>query len=769
MTSVPSGIPRDTTELFITKTNIDTLKERSFQNLTLLRRLSLSFNKIRQILPGAFDGAHDIVELYLNNNQLQLTSEVYVPGIFRNLSSLNILHLNANSNVSRELNYSYPDANWKHLPMLQELRIDGLFQKPFPRGFSNLINLTNFSISGKYSHCNIQALYNSTFLHFRQTKLRFLDISFCNIYMVEAFTFKPLQGINTIDMQYQLLRYPYKDMSNVFVGLEHSAIRTLIMNHVCRFGSHVVTADTFKPLQNTKLQQIYLDHNYFVIFEKDWTSGLPRSLEHVTLNKNYIIQFSFTTSDIFYIFSANINYWSMSLLDFSATAINISIPLPMKLETVIITSTHADVRVPPVIINSHNNLKTFQLSDATLPEYHGCIKGLDKLEEFVLTNANCRYISTDCFKYMPSLRLLNISSNYLGDVISKDIAGEYFNNLRTLEVLDISQNMIRYLPEKLFMNLQKLQALHLRNNALSGVNASVSHMHSLRYIDLAHNSIASFGVEFTRELDVIMKYSNLTIDLRNNSLICSCNTLSFLTWLQRIQQQFVSLSSYQCHFDTNNTSVFLNNLDLLVEILDAKCSNFEVLISSASVALVLLTLIPVVGMIYRYRMHLLYWYYVVKRSTRTPQQIVEDNFKYDAFVSFADEDYQFIIDDLLPVCEKQHGLNLCIHCRDFIPGTPIAENITNAIHCSRKTIILLDEYFLASAWCMYEYRMACMEHIYSCRENIILVMYKGIEEDRLPLDILETMMTQTYLVFPPLSHMDTFWNLLRSAIRGEQL
>ena len=64
------------------------------------------------------------------------------------------------------------------------------------------------------------------------------------------------------------------------------------------------------------------------------------------------------------------------------------------------------------------------------------------------------------------------------------------------------------------------------------------------------------------------------------------------------------------------------------------------------------------------------------------------SFRFDAFISYADEDRDNVI-DLVKSLEKHtcNGLSLYIHNRDFIPGTGIADNITNAIHCSRRTVL----------------------------------------------------------------------------------
>ena len=76
-------------------------------------------------------------------------------------------------------------------------------------------------------------------------------------------------------------------------------------------------------------------------------------------------------------------------------------------------------------------------------------------------------------------------------------------------------------------------------------------------------------------------------------------------------------------------------------------------------------------------------YYVAKEKYNDQTDHIDlgsqMSFRFDAFISYADEDRDNVI-DLVKSFEKHNGLSLCIHNRDFIPGTGIADNITNAIH-----------------------------------------------------------------------------------------
>nr|XP_034299512.1 toll-like receptor 4 isoform X2 [Crassostrea gigas] len=82
------------------------------------------------------------------------------------------------------------------------------------------------------------------------------------------------------------------------------------------------------------------------------------------------------------------------------------------------------------------------------------------------------------------------------------------------------------------------------------------------------------------------------------------------------------------------------------------------------------------------------------------------NFKYDVFVSYAEGNRSFATKEVVKRLEVEAGFNVCLHDRDFVPGTDISDNIIGAIWHSRKIIFAVSSHFIKSDWCMYEFHMA---------------------------------------------------------------
>ena len=59
--------------------------------------------------------------------------------------------------------------------------------------------------------------------------------------------------------------------------------------------------------------------------------------------------------------------------------------------------------------------------------------------------------------------------------------------------------------------------------------------------------------------------------------------------------------------------------------------------------------------------------------------VLFSDFCYDAFIIFNNKDQSWADETLLPILEVKHGLKCCVHYRDFEPGKPFVENMTDSV------------------------------------------------------------------------------------------
>ena len=109
---------------------------------------------------------------------------------------------------------------------------------------------------------------------------------------------------------------------------------------------------------------------------------------------------------------------------------------------------------------------------------------------------------------------------------------------------------------------------------------------------------------------------------------------------------------------------------------------------------------------------------------------------YDAFISFAHEDTDFVHDELVPKLENEstEQFKLCLHTRDWGPGEWIIEQISKSVDRSRRTIIVFSHNFLKSIWSLTEFRLA---HIRATerKEGWVIVILYNISLDEVNDDI----------------------------------
>jgi Leucine-rich repeat (LRR) protein len=385
-------------------------------------------------------------------------------------------------------------------------------------------------------------------------------------------------------------------------------------------------------------------------------------------------------------------------------------------------------------------------------ELIGPVTGLEHVQYIDISGNFCGYIEKSFFISFKTLQHLNLSNNALGQVFEKDINGELLSEQYQLASLDLSFNRIVRLPAKIFQNNFNMVYLNLSYNSMSDFHVQLSHMTNLSLLDLSYNQLSSLKSSTRDVLDRVSTGRVVNVNLIGNNLKCSCENFDFLNWmLESKTLQFVFFDNYTCTYG-NSSNFPLRDIDTLLQTLEKKCSSYTLLTVVMTSLIIISATLLVSRIIYRYRWKLRYMYYVAreKYQGRVKNDVTcQGSYRYHAFISYADNDRQFVI-ELTKTLEKEYNLRLCIHHRDFIPGTGIAENITNAIHNSRQTVCIMTSHFLSSYWCMFELNMARMEAIYARNgENVLfLVALQSRVMRELPLHLMDLVESKSYLEYP---------------------
>ena len=117
--------------------------------------------------------------------------------------------------------------------------------------------------------------------------------------------------------------------------------------------------------------------------------------------------------------------------------------------------------------------------------------------------------------------------------------------------------------------------------------------------------------------------------------------------------------------------------------------------------------------------------------------------------------------------EGPDPITLCIgQARDYIPGANLIEAITDAIHNSRKAIIVLSPNYVASEWCYFEVQQAWLRLLNEGQDVVVMVLLDPIPDNKMTMWLRQFLCKKGYLRWPgDRAGQNLFWQYLREKIK----
>ena len=401
------------------------------------------------------------------------------------------------------------------------------------------------------------------------------------------------------------------------------------------------------------------------------------------------------------------------------------------------------------------------------------------------------YISPNFLKYSidNGLRIgtLSLFGNRLGMQIKKDVNGSMFRIYSNLKNLNLGSNDIKTIPERAFHYLTSLVSLNLTMNDIRTVNFGFTQMSNLTHFDLSRNLLTSLDEQTMSNLDKLAMRSvhTVTVYLAENPLICACATLDFLKWIQITTITVANYNDYVCRNDLLGDYITLSQFyHNYRNRLETACLS-KVYLLAACVSLGACLLVGAITVcIYRHRWDVKFFLLHIrdKYGGQEEDDDAEDVIKYDAFVAYHQDDIVWVRHSLLKALEEppsgstrtarenQRYFRLCLHHRDFLPGTPIEENIVESINKSRKIILVLSTSFVTSGWCDFELQMARMRCFDKGRDLIVVVMLEPVAASAMSKTLRALIRRTTYIEWPfSPRHRTNFWDKVRHALQAPEV
>ncbi|NXF39035.1 TLR21 protein, partial [Nyctibius bracteatus] len=360
---------------------------------------------------------------------------------------------------------------------------------------------------------------------------------------------------------------------------------------------------------------------------------------------------------------------------------------------------------------------------------------------------NNRLNETICEDSWPSLQTLNLSQNSLKSL--KKTASSV-THLPKLINLDISQNKFGEIPDVCEWP-KNLKYLNLSSTQIPKLTTCIPP--TLEVLDVSANSLREFGLQlpFLKELYLTKNQLKtlpgaapipnlVAMSIRRNKL----NSFSREEF-EGAQVGAVHLSLMECH---------------------------RSLVVSLICALVFLVILILVAVGYKYHM---VWYlrmtWAWLQAKRKPKQAPPKDICYDAFVSYSENDSDWVENIMVRELEQAcPPFRLCLHKRDFVPGKWIVDNIIDSIEKSHKTLFVLSEHFVQSEWCKYELDFSHFRLFDENNDAAILVLLEPIQSNAIPkrfCKLRKIMNTKTYLEWPPgEEQQEIFWENLKGVLKS---
>lgn len=824
LSSIPQRLPGSLKELYLYNNNIQKVTKEAFQNLTNLETLDLSGNCPRcynapypctpcpnnaplDIDDKAFKNLKKLQILRLHSNSL---TRVH-PQWFQGCKNLKVLDLSSNY-LAREIAIaSFPTS----LLNLEELDLSFNYElQKYPaslnlnRSFSALKSLQILRIRGlvfqQLTKEDIDPLASLE-------NLRMIDLGFNFIKITDLSILAMLKHVQIINLSENKISNPTENalLSDGSVG--HSLYGNPMLHNAQFFNREVREIHYFR-----------YDEFARSCLHKDKELGVVSPLNTECSQRGKTLDLS--RNNIFFLHSKFLNLSELKCLNLSGNAMSQSLNGSefenlKKLEYLDFSSNRLDTMYSSafreltnlVVLDISYNNHYFEAEGLT--HMLNFTKNLPKLQKLLMnynhistsTNTEMESFSlehlefkgnrldmlwrdgdTRYFNYFTNLLVLKklyISENnlnYVPDIfpnLPKHLTELYINNnrlttfpweklryLKQLEVLDLSENLLTEVQGKLSNNAVSLKVLILCRNRISEITPLfLTNITNLRVLDLSYNEIQHIDQSSFPE-DVIMRLD--TLFLNNNKFLCTCRAIWFVMWLNRTSVNIPKIAT-----DVKCAAPGEQEGKMVISLYLPACQE-----NSLSIILyILLTSLTLCFIALAISSHLFLWdvwyiYHFVSAKLKGYKPMDSDSNFYHAFIVYDKKDSavsEWVMEELRVNLEElgDPALQLCLEERDWIPGCPLIDNLSQSIQQSKRTVIVLTNSYMKSGNFKMAFYLAHQRLMDEKNDVIILISLEKIPYTSKYLRLRRRLYKRSVLEWPSNPQAQQyFWYCLRSVL-----
>ena len=173
--------------------------------------------------------------------------------------------------------------------------------------------------------------------------------------------------------------------------------------------------------------------------------------------------------------------------------------------------------------------------------------------------------------------------------------------------------------------------------------------------------------------------------------------------------------------------------------------------------------------------HLYFWdvwysYHFCKAKIKGYRRLISPNSCYDAFIVYDTKDpavTEWVLDELVAKLEdpREKCFNLCLEERDWLPGQPVLENLSQSIQLSKKTVFVMTDKYAKTENFKIAFYLSHQRLMDEKVDVIILIfLEKPLQKSKF-LQLRKRLCGSSVLEWPtnPQAH-PYFWQCLKNAL-----
>lgn len=808
LTRVPKGLPQSLNMIKLSSNQIQYISEDDFRGLHDLKFLKLQGN-----CPRCQNSPYPCVPC--PNMSLSIH-----PNAFHDLTQLEVLNLGGNS-------LTYLNASWfESLSRLKQLLLSFNFlQKPITEEatfLKYLHRLEKIDLSFNYALKAYPQTLNLSKEFSNLVSLRTLHLEGLVFKQIGPGTLRPLYELKNLSGLNLGTNFIFQSDSTIFSKFSHLKMIYLAENRLYPTPSTrpPPPSDGYSQRPDLSVPPLFKPHprdfayeiSHSLIKKECYDSGRV-----LILSSNNLF---FISPEQFYGYG-NIACLNLSGNGFSAALNGTEFSSLPNLTYLDLSYNKIDLAYD----HAFNELKKLQVLDLSYnPHYfkaYGITNNLNFLKNLPVLrvlNMSHNSISTLSTKKMHSRSLaeLQFENNNLG-TLWKERDGSYkalFANLTNLTILDISRNNIAKIPDNVYEFLprnltllrishnsltdfkwdklegfRQLQTLDLSFNSLSNVTGMSSNAtQTLTFLDLSHNQIFHLDDGFlkgARSLKTLsLSYNKLTVInqstfqpgpenhiqtllLMRNPFQCTCDSLDFILWIEDSDVKIPRLTTdVACVTPENQRGLALIYFDINQCVNDSQAFLIYILTSSFIIIFMFVATVA----------HLFYWdasyvLHYVKAKFKGYSTLNSPDSAYDVFVTYDTRDAhvsEWVMRNLRVKLEEEGEkyLPLCLEERDWPPGVPLVDNLTQSIRYSRKTLFVLTEGYVKTGVFKLAMYLAHQRLLDENVDVIVLLMLEPVLQHSHFLRLRRRLCGQSIVEWPKTAAAEPwFWQNLRNVVK----